>query len=403
MIHTMNLTKEISYHEFHVLHNILYINCKNANKKIYKEPPTEKKSELTVCELYSQRGIIIKLGKNEHAKYAYIELRINPKRTIDTNNLIEVTKETDISNILSEFEMLLKPIQRQFILDLVEKKVIESPYKFEMLKGRAGDVVDLTDLGSYQVRRIDYCINVKTKLADTYMKLIRQGDVPPRFIMKMNNNSITGKSKRYKDSMYLHTKSRDIKINFYNKEKEVESKWSNYKDYQIKEATDMLRFEIQCSGAKVNNMKANYKLQSKSLGMFAYNQIALEVVNKYYNAVVGKEDYVTLQSARQCVIFSDLFTNTEKKRMIDVLELINQKRSIYEARIAYVKERKGSEDAKKAFNQVLRRIRMLYINPVTIPVNWGVERLSNLYDEILKAGALPGQEVVLFGLDERLS
>src|SRR5690606_16637999 len=132
--------------------------------------------------------------------------------------------------------------------------------------------------------------------------------------------------------------------------------------------------------------------------MLAINQLALETVVDYYNEVVGKEDYVTLNVARQCVMNCANFTNNEKKRMVEILELVNQKRSIYEARKAFIQEKGGSKDSKKIFNRNLIRIRKLSINPVTIPVNWGIEMLPNLYDEIIKAGVLPGHYVVTYGL-----
>jgi len=397
MIHTLTLVKEISYYEFNVLSDILCDLSKERKTSFYKDS-SNKSASIKVCEVFKSKGLIIKVCKNEIAKYACLELRLNPRRIIESDQFVSVTKENDFPNIAMQFKLMMDPVQKRLIDRLVEKSVIASSTALEMLKGKNGMVTDITDLGSYKVSRIDYCINVKSEMASVYMRLIRQGDVPPKFFMKKNVDPKTGKTSRYKDSMYLYTKSKDIKINFYDKAKEMESKRDHYGDEKIEEAINILRFEIQCSGTKVNNMKAYYGLKSKELNMLAINQLALETVVGYYNEVVGKEGYVTLNVARQCVMNCTIFTNNEKKRMVEILELVNQKRSIYEARKAFIQEKGGSKECKKVFNWNLSRIRKLSINPVTIPVNWGIEKLPNLYDEIIKAGVLPGQYVVTYGL-----
>lgn len=61
--------------------------------------------------------------------------------------------------------------------------------------------------------------------------------------------------------------------------------------------------------------------------------------------------------------------------MIEALELINLKRSIWKARDEY-------ENNKIRFNEAIRRIKKMGINPVTIPEGWGIQKLPNLLKEM---------------------
>ncbi|HIW33168.1 MAG TPA: hypothetical protein IAA29_10320 [Candidatus Paenibacillus intestinavium] len=393
MYHTINLVQAFSFHEYYAAIEAFVSLGKVNSSKVYRDP---RNANVYIVELLKQHGMVIKLYKNDIAKHAKIEIRLNPKRLIDGNEYVLVAKESDYENIVLKFRRIMEPIQKQFIANLISKEVIESEEKQDMVKGRLTNASNLAEIDDYNIMRIDYCINVITERSSQYMELIRRGDVPTKFEMKYDHNPQTGKRKRYEDSMYLITRSKDIKLNFYNKEKQMEGMYSEYD--KIEDAQNMLRFEVQCSGTKVNNMKAYYQLESKQLSMFSINQMALETVVGYYVDVVGKEDYVTLSFAKSCIDSNMNFGSKDKIRMIDVLGLINQKRSVYLAREAFIKESSNEITAKKIFNQALKSIKALRINPVTIPVNWGIDKLPNLYDEVIKAGASPDQVIVTFGL-----
>lgn len=398
MIHTLNLDMEISFHEVTTLSDAIAELCKHAKAAFYRYNDVKDKSKvIKVFNLYKKHGLTIKICKNDKSKYARIDIRLNPIKLINQEAIVETTKEADLISIEDEFCRLMTPIYNRSIKRLIQKGVILSEDDLEMVKGRMGRIADITDMKSYRVRRIDYCIDVRTELSDKYMELIRRGDVPSRFIMKMDDNLKTGKSIRYKDSMYLQTKSKDITINFYNKEKEMEGN-PHYDEHEKLGSQNMLRFEVQCIGTKLNNLKAKYGFDSKDFKKFSFNQLALEIINSYYNEVVGKNDYVTLRLARKIVESSKQFKKIDKKNMIEVLELINEKRSMCIARDEYINTNEKPKYARKRFNTILAQIESLYINPVTLPVNWGIERLPNLYDELIRAGALPNQAVVTFGI-----
>lgn len=69
--------------------------------------------------------------------------------------------------------------------------------------------------------------------------------------------------------------------------------------------------------------------------------------------------------------------------MTEVLELVNRKRSIHQARLAYNEDLQDPKELKK-FNSIVKKIRKSDINPVTIPVNWGYKHIPNLVVEMDK-------------------
>ena len=97
--------------------------------------------------------------------------------------------------------------------------------------------------------------------------------------------------------------------------------------------------------------------------------------------------------------FIDQSKLNSKEKLKEVLELINTKKSIYNAR-KHFNEKYDKPDNKK-FNRYLERLRTAGLNPVTIPVRKKVESfnilLQNPIKEIIKQ---LGTEVSTIDVDE---
>ncbi|WP_091154657.1 hypothetical protein [Paenibacillus sp. 453mf] len=203
------------------------------------------------------------------------------------------------------------------------------------------------------------------------MELIRRSDIPKSFELVQKNNPITKRKEPYKNSLRLENKS--ITINFYNKSFQIAEVFGD--DFpEGQEAEDIIRLEVQCKKRKLNNLKGYYSIEGRSLLEFSSEELSVKVLLSYYEKTVGYEDYYTLQEARFIIGESD-YKWKVRQRMIEVLELINQKRSIWKARDEY-------EDGKKRFNEALKQIKKTGINPVTIPAGWKFPQLPNLLMEI---------------------
>ena len=146
----------------------------------------------------------------------------------------------------------------------------------------------------YKIKRIDYCVNFSlSELApgcssDQVMKLIRRGDVPPHFREWTEFDSTAHRMKSKPDSFYLICKSANI--NCYGKQ--VELRERNQKNPGsisqaiLKEAQDIIRFEVQCKYPKVYALSRRAEKDgndsiNKYQDLLKY-KTCLEVVNQHY-------------------------------------------------------------------------------------------------------------------------
>lgn len=375
MFHTTLLFQKIHSSDYYSLSSSLADLSRERKARHYPDPICP---DLHIYTLYSEFGIIIMLRRrkskgsqtfsvNEHVfdpngqymSYHAIEIRLNPKVLIEENEYVKVARESDYREIYSRFKQVLKPLQKLFE-EYNSKKV----YRFN-------------DLSTYQVNRFDYCINIRTELHEDYMELIRRADVPAKFKVIYEVDADSGRRKNYKQSFYIQTEKRSVTINIYNKEYQMHREFEGYE--RLDDASKIIRIEIQCFPAKTNNMKQKHKWEYRDFMNFANDDIARDMIYSYYEKTVGFEDYFTLDEAKRLIQSCDKYQQKTKENMIKVVMLVNQKRSIYKARLAYSDDLGNREDVEK-FNKIIKKIRKSGINPVTIPVNWGYEHIPNLVE-----------------------
>lgn len=295
--------------------------------------------------------------------YHAIEIRLNPKVLIQENEYVKVARASDYNDIRDQFKKVLKPIQKLF-----EENPSHGVYRFNALS-------------EYQVKRFDYCINIRTELHEVYMGLIKRADVPARFIVMSELDEKTGRRKSYDQSFYIQTKKHSVGINFYNKQYQMHKGFEDYE--MLEDACNIIRLEIQCLAGKTNSMKQKHEWKYRDFINFANDDIARKMIYDYYEKTVGFEDYFTLSEAKRRVETCCNYRGKTKAKIIEVLELVNQKRSIHQARLAYSENLENSDDVAE-FNSMIKKIRKSGINPVTIPVNWGYDHIPNLVEEMDK-------------------
>ncbi len=166
----------------------------------------------------------------------------------------------------------------------------------------------------YKIKRIDYCVNFSlSELApgcssDQVMKLIRRGDVPPHFREWTEFDSTAHRMKSKPDSFYLICKSANI--NCYGKQ--VELRERNQKNPGsisqaiLKEAQDIIRFEVQCKYPKVYALSRRAEKDgndsiNKYQDLLKY-KTCLEVVNQHYEMAVGRGNWFTLSEAEKIIM-----------------------------------------------------------------------------------------------------
>lgn len=250
--------------------------------------------------------------------------------------------------------------------------------------------------GSYACNRIDYCFNGDAKelglgcTAEQLMKLIKHGNIPDSFSEEIKYDENSHRKKAYKYSFYL--KSNSVVINCYWKGEQLKQ-WCSDKRC-LDAARSLIRFEVQCKYSKVYAMSAAIKKENNDPTSILINdllspKVCEDVIIKYFSKIVRKGHYFTLDGARS-IVEAYNFRRDKEDRLIYALELINECRGISKAETRLL-----SVDLKD-FKRSLNDLDDILVNPVTIPLDWGIDYIPNLlrayYDTIYEEQLMPLKE-----------
>lgn len=332
MIHTLMISHRIISSK---VFNEIYKGLENLTGK---KPRKVGYGEYTIEELKEEGFTYIKLINkriNKRYKYNFMQITIimNPVKLIKRNKL-EVLKADQVEELKKLFNEKVKRIH-----------------------------TSLPMLDYWVTSRIDYTININTPYVEEYIKLFQRGDKPRHFKELYCHKAKT--RKQLDGSFYLLSNS--VNINFYNKESERLSQ-----NFNKDGAKDLLRLEIQCKKPKTNTLKGKYEFDSRHLEHYLSQEISHQQLKYYYDKTIGSGDYYKLSEAIRIVQESN-YTSKTKKKLIEVLRAVSKHRSIWRAR-------EESKYNTSCFNRYLKQIRVLGVNPVTIPARWNVEGLINVLD-----------------------
>jgi len=254
----------------------------------------------------------------------------------------------------------------------------------------------LRKFDSYAYNRIDYCFNGDTQelkigcTAEQMMKLIKRSNIPDSFIEQMKYDKRSHRGKPYKYSFYL--KSNSVVINCYCKGEQLKEQYPD--NICLEDSHNLIRFEVQCKYSKVYAMssdikKGNNGSNSLMLKEMLSNKFCEYVITKYFNKIVRKGHYLTLDGARS-IVEAHNFRRDKEERLIDTLEFINECRGIAKAKAKLLGE------ALKDFKRSLKDLDDILVNPVTIPRDWGIDYIPNLlwayYDSIYEEQLITSRE-----------
>lgn len=278
------------------------------------------------------KKIILKNQKYDKNYYYHaVEIELHPVLMIKPDDYISLLHFKDVECFVNRFNQEIK-------------KIDEILPEFE----------------GWELDRIDYAVQFYSEYTPLYINLFQRGDRPD--YLKPCYDKKSHRRKQREGSLYL--KAEDIiTINFYDKYDELSKKHPNYK--HLDQAKNLLRIEVQCYNRKIHKMKLGLGEFSQLVplrGFFEPN-ICKAVILSYYQLIVGTGAYVTLMDAKKII---DGINLNSKEKLKEVLELVNTKKSIYNARKFYNKKHDKSDNKK--FNRYLDRLRAAGLNPVTIPV-----------------------------------
>ncbi|USK71250.1 hypothetical protein [Peribacillus asahii] len=276
----------------------------------------------------------IKLRHVKFVNYRAIEIRVRPKLVIEKDNYYELIYPNEIEQFRKAF----------------------NDYMSEFY---------LPDLLKWNVKRIDYAIdlNISQDLIPIYMLLFKKSNIP-YFAL---SNSITQKYMDSSTNLYLY--SNNITINYYDRYRTLFNKQlENKKDWiDIEVVRNKLRLEVQnknCKGQVIEYLNIdNYK----------------KAIQTNYDLVIGSGDYYLLNESLD--IIKKSITNLRKSIILrDFIKQIDKVGGVWKAKEKFVQGYVDKEREKrlKAFSNTLNKVRRIGINPVSLPEQCGLVKLSNL-------------------------
>ncbi len=230
----------------------------------------------------------------------------------------------------------------------------------------------LGEYSHYSMNRPDYCVNFDLSelkipcTAEQMIYLIKRGNIPTHYSEWVDDNDSA------KSSFYLESKS--VTINCYRKHKQLKEEFNDCPDLEASQK--LIRFEVQCKYLKTyllsRDIKRKQELsESDVIREMLSEDFCKEIIRKYFNKVIRRGDYFTLNEAIRQVQLQH-FSKKKEARLIMELRRINQFRGIYKVRATL----QGEE--LETFRRTLRDLDYININPVTIPREWNIQRIPNL-------------------------
>ncbi|MCU5002905.1 hypothetical protein OCD70_22855 [Bacillus tropicus] len=246
---------------------------------------------------------------------------------------------------------------------LSEFKTVQTNFNY-VLK----DILSLNvpDFFEWKAKRIEAAIDltIDENLIPKYLFLFKKGNIPDYFL----DNRQTQKYWNSKTNVYLMSAYKAV--NWYNRYETLllKEQQKNKRFLDFSETRGVLRFETQVR-------------DSDEFVIDVLNQQRCKKeIMKFYKLIVGKCDYYTLENAIE-LVNQKVDDGQIQMSLKMLLRLINKCGSIVKAKHSYI-QLKDVHKAADTFSKRINLLRELGINPVTLPSDWEISHLENLYDKI---------------------
>ncbi len=292
---------------------------------------------------------------------SYIELVVNcPK-------LIYNADETKLANV-TDYNILEEKFNR--IIQHLNHEVFSTNL--------------LPNLRGWQVRRIDYAVDIVTPFVNEYTAIFNKGYIPKGFSLKEYYNTS------------FHIKSDACNYNFYNKTEELAAKHNTHI------SSNILRLEVQCKADKIRKLINDYYLSNNSLLSLWNQTIAKNVIAEAVKRVIGTYDFFPVNTLREKIydsdlpkaykhyawqltklLNSDIFNLSELYQIIETSEeykkdLLKEILHLYQKRLTEKRFNK-TKAAIKGLNYSYAKsyLNKINLSPIAIPQNCQAEYLPN--------------------------
>lgn len=242
----------------------------------------------------------------------------------------------------------------------------------------------LCHLESWNCSRIDYTCNMKFNTAeekDLFWNLTHKTSQYNRTTkkrkkgIKMMNQSAAEGNKSYKSL-------------FYDKQEECINTYKNISQDRLSqlliEAENVIRFEHQVRKSGISTLMDRYNLPDRSIIHFLSEDISRRELVTRYDKMIGKGDFYHREEAKR-IIRKNIIGEKNKEKLIQLLELLAQKRHVDKARAYFVNPSPPNQIREfplahgnvKTFREKINTLRELGINPMLITDGCPVKFLKN--------------------------
>ena len=345
MPHTLELSRRLTPLECNSIINRLYSYAKEQNRSCCYPLIKPYKGSLNGTEFtaFTDKGIIMHIVKYDNYEYSsYVwYITINPASRRGVNRML-VSSEDEV-------------IESFYILDSLFYNELQIPY----------------NRSYFNINRLDCADNhffSNAENAELYMSLLKKADIPDEFEIYSEYSSTAHRRIEPKGSIYCWNKSKTVTMNIYIKAIQLQNDRYIDIEYDLTSAEQLLRLEVQCSRQKLSSCKKMLGVDNLSPEAFITDSFNLSILNYYLNKVFRIGDYYTFAHAQEMIINSN-FQNTSKELMLLMLELTSKRNGLKLAK----KEMLSMGCTMYDISSTLKRFDSLGINPVTIPVKYGVD------------------------------
>ena len=220
-------------------------------------------------------------------------------------------------------------------------------------------IVQGTCLEAWTLSRLDFAVDIKTPDANQYVQLMKKAKQPYHYKLLCDKAG----------SFYSGTQKSTTVLNHYDKTNERKSR--GLQDGSD-ESSPIMRLEVQIKATrKMADLKKRHNLKGKSLLDFLQIDVAKDVIERHDERFGLTGDYFSIVEATRLIKASGKQKQT-KERMIAFLTKVTKCKNVNAACKLYERE------TGKSSTDLLRSLRKLGINPVTIPCRENTPRLPGI-------------------------
>lgn len=251
----------------------------------------------------------------------------------------------------------------------------------------------LGSFDDYEFNRIDYCINLALRELGIHcdplviMDLFQRSNIPKHFYRPLKSYKVFNKETASIASPHADEPDRNtfvlisdsININCYYKYHQLQEHFIDCPN--IRDSTDVIRFEVQCLYPKAYYLSKALKSKDGFTDLFSAmlsDDTSASIINNYFDKIIRRGDYYSMDEAIK-KIQSHHFTMKKEARLINVLKNIERCGGIRN-----VKASLGEPELKEDFRRSLRELAAIRMNPVAIPEKYKIAHIPNLLDAYYK-------------------